>query len=321
MNSHLPKIKIALLVILLIGLGIGFLFFRQWQKNERPTVNDISWDQEQVTLGHKAELTFNITAPWHREVSSAVPTTYPSFLVPIADKGRLKKGQLSITGTRQWKLVVPFVTTDVKPIEGRATSFPLKKTKRVSPMSVNVTLPELKVITPTELPEDPYNPDQFLTDTPPPEPPSEEEEEATSRNPWLWALALLLLIPIAIYFLKRTGILKTTPPWEKALSKLEKLDPNSSPVPFYSKLTDILKQYTSERYEIRARSKTSAEFVEILQKLPHIPDEHLNNLPNFAHLVDEVKFADFKPDQELAPNSLELIRSFIKATTPESSDD
>ena len=188
-------------------------------------------------------------------------------------------------------------------------------------MSVNVTLPELKVITPTELPEDPYNPDQFLTDTPPPEPPSEEEEEATSRNPWLWALALLLIIPIVIYFLKRTGILKTTPPWEKALSKLEKLDPNSSPVPFYSKLTDILKQYTSERYEIRARSKTSAEFVEILQKLPHIPDEHLNNLPNFAHLVDEVKFADFKPDQELAPNSLELIRSFIKATTPESSDD
>ena len=107
-----------------------------------------------------------------------------------------------------------------------------------------------------------------------------------------------------IHLLKRTGIIKTTPPWEKALTNLSKLDPQDSPVAFYSKLTDILKNYTSERFSFRGRSKTSAEFLEILKNHSLIPNQHLGQLESFAHLSDQVKFADHIPDSAKAPESL-----------------
>ena len=135
-------------------------------------------------------------------------------------------------------------------------------------------------------------------------------------NRWIWALGIFALIILVVYLLKRSGIIRTTPPWEKALANLSKLDPQDSPVAFYSKLTDILKKYTSERFSFRGRSKTSAEFLQILKNHSLIPNQHLGQLESFAHLSDQVKFADHIPDSEKAPESLELIKTFVNDTTP-----
>jgi hypothetical protein len=318
MTKAFTVLKIALVAVLITGLAFGYLFFRVWQKNERPEVLTASWSEKEILIGHAATLTVTIEAPWHREFELPSPLSYPEFLAPVTNEATLDKGQLSPLGTRTWTLAIPFVATDTKSLEGLTTSFPVKNTKRISPNFVDVPLPELAIVTPEKVPEDPVAPDTFLTEN---EPPVSEDDEVTSPEEpfplWAWITIAVVVLFVGILLLRKTGIIKTTPPWERALGNLAKLNPGEQPVPFYSKLTDILKQYTSERFEVRARSKTSTEFLAILQNHPNIPKGELDRLDSFARLSDAVKFADHDPDSTEAPRSLELIRSFVKDTTPD----
>lgn len=315
MKSFLNVLKFSLLALLLVGLAFAYLFFRVWQKNERPEITQSSWSESEILLGHSSTLELTLQAPWHREIDSALPFSHPDFLSPVVDEANFTKGPLSLSGLRTWTLRIPFVATDSKPLDGLTATFPVKASKRISPNSATLTLPDLKIITPGDLPETPRDSANFLTEAEPEKKPTTAPPARTTWEKWRWALLILLIIPL-IYFLKRTGIIKTTPPWEKALSKLDQLDPNTSPVAFYSSLTDILKQYTADRYSVRARAKTSTEFLQILRNHPEIPNSFVNDLSSFARLADAVKFADRIPESNEAPKSLNLIRSFVNSTTP-----
>ena len=316
MKSLFTVLKIALLAVFLLGVTLGYLFFRVWQKNERPKVVSSSWTKTEILLGHASTLTLKIETPWHRKVIP-FPQTHPESLVPVLDQAELVEGSLSPLGTKNWTIRIPFVATNITDLESATASFPLKKTKRISPTTINLNLPPLRIITPEKIPENPRIPEGFLTDQEPKKILLEEPGPPKNHiNHWIWALGVFALIILVVYLLKRSGIIKTTPPWEKALANLSKLDPQDSPVSFYSKLTDILKKYTSERFSFRGRSKTSAEFLQILKNHSLIPNQHLGQLESFAHLSDQVKFADHIPDSEKAPESLELIKTFINDTTP-----
>ena len=316
MKSFFTVLKITLLVVFLLGLTFGYLFFRVWQKNERPKVVSSSWTETEILLGHASNLTLEIEMPWHRKIIP-FPQSYPESLIPVLNEAELTEGSLSPLGTKIWTIRIPFVATNTTDLKSATASFPLKKTKRISPSTLNLNLPPLRVITPKKIPDAPRIPDGFLTEQEPkkkllekPNPPKKQIDL------WVWVLAISTLITLAIYLLKRTGIIKTTPPWEKALTNLSKLDPQDSPVAFYSKLTDILKNYTSERFSFRGRSKTSSEFLQILKNHSLIPNQHFEKLESFAHLSDQVKFADYIPDSAKAPESLELIKVFVNETTP-----
>lgn len=316
MKSTLTILKAASTIIFLIGLVIGFTFFRVWQKNQRPTVTKVTWSEEKILLGHSSQLQVIISAPWHREIVNPVPLSHPSFLIPVERDAVLKKGTLSLNGQRTWHLNIPFVATDTKSLKGLTTSLSFKPTRRISPNSLTLSLPPLSLTSPADLPSTPQSPNTFLSEEKPSPTPTPLLTAEENKKTWLWLLSALLLLPFAYFILKRSGVLKTTPPWEKALSKLEKLDPHSQPRSFYSKLTDVLKQYTSERYSVRARSKTSTEFIKTLLKCSEIPKTQIEQLRSFANLADSVKFADLLPQQTEAPKSLELIRTFITTTTP-----
>lgn len=316
MKSLFTVLKIALLAVFLLGVTLGYLFFRVWQKNERPKVVSSSWTKTEILLGHASTLTLKIETPWHRKVIP-FPQTHPESLVPVLDQAELVEGSLSPLGTKNWTIRIPFVATNITDLESATASFPLKKTKRISPTTINLNLPPLRIITPEKIPENPRIPEDFLTEQEPKKILLEEPGPPKNHiNRWIWALGVFALIILVVYLLKRSGIIKTTPPWEKALANLSKLDPQDSPVSFYSKLTDILKKYTSERFSFRGRSKTSAEFLQILKNHSLIPNQHLGQLESFAHLSDQVKFADHVPDSEKAPESLELIKTFVNDTTP-----
>lgn len=316
MKSLFTVLKIALLAVFLLGVTLGYLFFRVWQKNERPKVVSSSWTKTEILLGHASTLTLKIETPWHRKVIP-FPQTHPESLVPVLDQAELVEGSLNPLGTKNWTIRIPFVATSTTDLESATASFPLKKTKRISPTTINLNLPPLRIITPEKIPENPRIPEDFLTEQEPKKILLEEPGPPKNHiNRWIWALGVFALIILVVYLLKRSGIIKTTPPWEKALANLSKLDPQDSPVSFYSKLTDILKKYTSERFSFRGRSKTSAEFLQILKNHSLIPNQHLGQLESFAHLSDQVKFADHVPDSEKAPESLELIKTFVNDTTP-----
>ncbi|HAN83319.1 MAG TPA: hypothetical protein DCQ59_08875 [Verrucomicrobiales bacterium] len=316
MKSWFTVLKIALLAVFLLGVTLGYLFFRVWQKNERPKVVSSSWTKTEILLGHASTLTLEIETPWHRKVIP-FPQSHPESLVPVLDQAELVEGSLNPLGTKNWTIRIPFVATNTTDLQSATASFPLKKTKRISPTTINLNLPPLRIITPEKIPENPRIPEGFLTEQEPKKILLEEPGPPENHiNRWIWALGIFALIILVVYLLKRSGIIKTTPPWEKALANLSKLDPQDSPVAFYSKLTDILKKYTSERFSFRGRSKTSAEFLQILKNHSLIPNQHLGQLESFAHLSDQVKFADHIPDSEKAPESLELIKTFVNDTTP-----
>ena len=316
MKSWFTVLKIALLAVFLLGVTLGYLFFRVWQKNERPKVVSSSWTKTEILLGHASTLTLEIETPWHRKVIP-FPQSHPESLVPVLDQAELVEGSLNPLGTKNWTIRIPFVATNTTDLQSATASFPLKKTKRISPTTINLNLPPLRIITPEKIPENPRIPEGFLTEQEPKKILLEEPGPPENHiNRWIWALGIIALIILVVYLLKRSGIIKTTPPWEKALANLSKLDPQDSPVSFYSKLTDILKKYTSERFSFRGRSKTSAEFLQILKNHSLIPNQHLGQLESFAHLSDQVKFADHIPDSEKAPESLELIKTFVNDTTP-----
>ncbi|HBF17039.1 MAG TPA: hypothetical protein DDW37_05355 [Verrucomicrobiales bacterium] len=316
MKSWFTVLKIALLAVFLLGVTLGYLFFRVWQKNERPKVVSSSWTKTEILLGHASTLTLEIETPWHRKVIP-FPQSHPESLVPVLDQAELVEGSLNPLGTKNWTIRIPFVATNTTDLQSATASFPLKKTKRISPTTINLNLPPLRIITPEKIPENPRIPEGFLTEQEPKKILLEEPGPPENHiNRWIWALGIFALIILVVYLLKRSGIIKTTPPWEKALANLSKLDPQDSPVSFYSKLTDILKKYTSERFSFRGRSKTSAEFLQILKNHSLIPNQHLGQLESFAHLSDQVKFADHIPDSEKAPESLELIKTFVNDTTP-----
>lgn len=316
MKSFLTILKFTSLAIFLIAMTFGYLFFRVWQKNERPTITESHWDQTEILLGHSSTLNLTVKVPWHREIETASPIGSPDSLSPVRRLAKVEEGSLGVDGLRTWYLSIPFVATDTQSIEGQTATFPVKSTKRISPNSFSLELPQLSIILPSEIPDDPNNPDTFLTE----ERPAESEEVSTNAPPkkpwWPWAAGAVVLIAFTIYILRRTGVIKTTPAWEKALVRLEALATDSPPPVFFSKLTDILKGYTADRYSVRARAKTSTEFIRILQNLPSIPNEYLTELPAFASLADAVKFADLEPSPQDADRSLELIRSFVKATIP-----
>lgn len=316
MKSWFTVLKIALLAVFLLGVTLGYLFFRVWQKNERPKVVSSSWTKTEILLGHASTLTLEIETPWHRKVIP-FPQSHPESLVPVLDQAELVEGSLNPLGTKNWTIRIPFVATNTTDLQSATASFPLKKTKRISPTTINLNLPPLRIITPEKIPENPRIPEGFLTEQEPKKILLEEPGPPENHiDRWIWALGIFALIILVVYLLKRSGIIKTTPPWEKALANLSKLDPQDSPVSFYSKLTDILKKYTSERFSFRGRSKTSAEFLQILKNHSLIPNQHLGQLESFAHLSDQVKFADHIPDSEKAPESLELIKTFVNDTTP-----
>lgn len=316
MKFFLTILKYLALAVLVVAMILGYLFFRTWQKNERPIIVESSWDRSEILLGHRATLDLTIVAPWHRDLATARPTAFPDFLAPIAQLGKVERGALDLTGHRTWHLSIPFVATDTKSLEGATVTFPIKSTKRVSPSNINLDLPELTIVSPSDLPDELRDPQTFLTEDPP-----EIVDDTATGVPsksfwWLWIPGGLVALALLIWLLRRTGIIKTTPAWEKALARLDTLPTDTPPAVFYSRLTDILKGYTAERFSVRARAKTSAEFIRTLQDLPSIPNEYLTELPAFARLADGVKFADHLPAEGEASRSLALVRSFVKATIP-----
>jgi len=316
MKSLLTVIKYTALAALLVAMAFGYLFFRVWQSNQRPLVTESSWDQSEILLGHSSTLTLSLEVPWHRELETASPIAFPEFLQPIHHLGEISKGSLNLKGYRNWRIQIPFVATSSQQLGEQSATFSVKPTKRISPNSINLKLPELTISLPPDVPESPVNSDRFLTEEIPKLAEKSSVAQTNTQPLWQWLLGTLILILVFFHLLKRTGVIRTTPAWEKALGRLDSLSKDAPPPIYYSRLTDILKSYTADRYRVKARAKTSAELIQSLQKLPTIPPQYLRDLPEFARLADAVKFAEHQPQSSDFENSFHLVRSFIKATIP-----
>ncbi len=142
-----------------------------------------------------------------------------------------------------------------------------------------------------------------------------------------WIIILLLIIiPVAIfairYFIKNKPekvVEKEIIPLNiRVLEKLEaiekeKLWQNDKVKEYYSEVTDVVRQYLTERYNIATFEKTSSEILNQL-KLKPISRDQFVQLEKLMRLADLVKFAKTSPTPFENESTINIAKEFINET-------
>ncbi len=137
---------------------------------------------------------------------------------------------------------------------------------------------------------------------------------------------LIICISVALILRKRkkevkSGKLKPSePPHVTAIRNLEmlhnqKLWQNNKHKFYYTRLTDILREYMAGRYDINAMEMTSDEIIETLSELG-IAQKYYADLDNILREADLVKFAKDIPDAETNEKVYFDAYYFIENTKP-----
>lgn len=141
--------------------------------------------------------------------------------------------------------------------------------------------------------------------------------------PWiLGGLVAVLLVAAGIWFyVKRRNPLKALirekpkdPPHVVALRELdhiksEKLWQKGQVKEFYSELTDVLREYLEERYNIPAPEQITSEIMQSLKSVDLPDDKVSEKIQQILELADLVKFAKMEPLPD--ENDLSLINAYF----------
>lgn len=147
--------------------------------------------------------------------------------------------------------------------------------------------------------------------------------------PWLIGLLLVGIIVYGVlYYIrnrKKPVIEKpapkiVTPSWEIAIRKLEELKneqiwQRGQIKEYYTRLTDILREYFEVRFNVNAAEMTSTEIIEAMR--PHINDENgMPSLKELLYLSDMAKFAKAQPDAFENEQSIKYGYEIVNLTRP-----
>jgi hypothetical protein len=162
-------------------------------------------------------------------------------------------------------------------------------------------------------------------------PPYEAKLTFTEILPYLLVIILLLIIAF-IYFRyfrkkKQTGEIPekpaapVIPPHLIALEQLdelvrEKLWQQGKIKLFYSRLTDIIRQYIELRFDVPAMEETTEDIIRDFIREGHIKEGIRNELKALLELSDLVKFAKWHPAAEEHEASQQSAYDFILRTKP-----
>ncbi len=140
--------------------------------------------------------------------------------------------------------------------------------------------------------------------------------------PWLLVAGGVTLAAAAVifWFLRSRKHIETRPPprapWELAYDRLRMLDAAGLPAAgkfgrYYIELSDIIRHYVEDRYEIHAPEQTTPEFLTAASQFGTLSTDQQDMLAAFLKLCDRVKFARYASSVEEAEQSMADILQFI----------
>ncbi len=153
----------------------------------------------------------------------------------------------------------------------------------------------------------------------------------TLPSPWVAVMIFLILIVaivglVCLWHHRYRQRQKTTSakrviqsPWEKAYERFRALEESDLLArgqweQYYLELSDIVRRYFEERFEIHAPEMTSEEFLLSLRQSSALNESSKDILKQFLIFCDMVKFARHAPHQQEAYQSLQLGRRMIDDT-------
>jgi hypothetical protein len=121
---------------------------------------------------------------------------------------------------------------------------------------------------------------------------------------WLWILLGALAVAAAIWLWtkrKKAPAIDPAlliPPHRRARERLRgATELLSNPYAFCSLVSDVIRVYLEERFNLHAPDRTTEEFLEELRQSSHLNDEHKMLLEDFLTRCDLVKFARQEPSE------------------------
>ena len=163
--------------------------------------------------------------------------------------------------------------------------------------------------------------------------PIAEVTSPSSSHLWLWIVGIvaLLLTTAALYFfvfrkkkLSAEEERKKLPPFERAIQDLKDLQNSkylieSQHKAYYTRLTDIVKEYLEDEVHILAKESTTDELLAKINNLQktgklYLSTETINNLKRVLQNADLVKFAKSKPSDNNAEYDRETIENVVIKT-------
>lgn len=142
-------------------------------------------------------------------------------------------------------------------------------------------------------------------------------------------LALLAVISYLIYyfFFRKKPVEEPKeepviiPPHELALQKLDEVEKEAlwksgKEKEYHSKISEILREYIENRFNVNALEQTTSEIIRNL-RYTNVHQKDKDNLYKVLFLADMVKYAKEKPLPDENIQSLELAKQFVLNTKPE----
>jgi hypothetical protein len=142
---------------------------------------------------------------------------------------------------------------------------------------------------------------------------------------WLWiVLGILVVVGLLIWAWNRwfrpgarePEPLPGPPPYRVALAELSAVQQRlHEPEPFCTKVSDIVRIYLEDQFDLRAPERTTEEFLHELQESDHLNAAQKESLGPFLEQCDLVKFAKYEPMEaelrELHASAVKLVEETI----------
>lgn len=143
----------------------------------------------------------------------------------------------------------------------------------------------------------------------------------------IWVVAGLAVLILAWWFWQRfrkdkplfTARKEEIPPYVKAIRSLDeikdkKLWQSGQEKEYYTRLTDTVRQYLDEEFDIPAMEQTSGETLRALERCSKVLRAEWERLAEMLNTADFVKFAKFTPLQDENARYLNTAYDFVHAT-------
>lgn len=153
-----------------------------------------------------------------------------------------------------------------------------------------------------------------------------QQQIRQKQLPWIFVMTCLLLVFILWFFLKHPVGKPTATPHQRAEEarntallqldqlKKQKLLDRGLFDEFYVKLTQAVRSYIQQIYQIPASTRTTPEFLGEVAHNPLFPEEIREPLKRFLTEADQVKFGRYQPKQTEMDQAQTLAVHFIQTS-------